>query len=268
MIAGLEPLWGFASPLIGSDIGSLAGQLADRLSGDPTWDVLVLPGMPVPDGPTAFTAETVRALGPLGQVRVGEGIVRRVADLGGGYDEWQGRRSRTFRRNLRQATERAREQGVTYLDVSGDPAVFSRLLAVEERSWKGADDSGITSPEMQTTYGAMIERLAARRRLRAHVARCGNVDIGYIVGGVRSGQYRGLQLSFVEEAASLSVGHLLQAHQLRLLATSGDAATYDLGMDLDYKRRWADRAIKSLTVVIDRSAASGADPGLHQTAPA
>ena len=252
MLAGLEPLWGFASPLIGADIASVARRLAEHLDTDREWDVLVLPGMPLPDGPTAFTTQVVRSLGRLGDVRIGEGITRRVADLSCGYDGWLARRSRSFRRNLRQAGRRAQHEGVEFEDASVDPDVFERILAIERRSWKGVDDSGITSPEMHATYAAMVARLAERGRLRAHIARCGGVDAGYILGGVRSGRYRGLQLSFVEEAAPLSLGHLLQAHQLRLLTASREATTYDLGMDLDYKQRWADRAIRSFTVVIQR----------------
>lgn len=252
MLAGLEPLWGFASPLIGSDIGVLASSLAAHLTADDEWEVLVLPGMPMPKTSTAFTAEVVRALGTLGEVRIGDGMTRLVVDLTDGYDEWLARRSRTFRRNLRRAAERAAREGVTYESVSDEDGVFDRLLAVEKRSWKGADDSGITSPEMRATYAAMTERLASQGRLRAHVARCGGSDIGYIVGGVRAGRYRGLQLSFVQEAESLSVGHLLQSHQLQLLVANDEATTYDLGMDFEYKRRWADRTVTSFTVVIER----------------
>jgi CelD/BcsL family acetyltransferase involved in cellulose biosynthesis len=258
MIGGLEPLWGFASPLIGADISAVAGRLADHLDDDDSWDVLVLAGMPLPTGPGAFTAQAIRALGHLGEVRIGEGITRQVADLDDGYEAWHARRSSTFRRNLRQTTRRAADEGVAYDDVSDDPAAFDRVLTIEQRSWKGGEDSGITSPEMRDTYRAMLGRLASRRRLRAHVARLGGVDIGYILGGVRAGIYRGLQLSYVEEAASLSVGHLLQAHQLQLLTQTGEADLYDLGMDLDYKRRWADRAVTSFTVVIDRHGAEAA----------
>ncbi len=257
MLGGLEPLWGFASPLLGADITAVTDLLADHLA-ETAWDVVVLPGMPLPQSRTAFTPRVVRSLGGLGQIRIGEGITRQVADLTGGYDAWHGRRSRTFRRNLRQATERARREGVTFHDVADDPDVFERILDIERRSWKGVDDSGITSPAMRATYAAMTARLAGRGRLRAHVARCGGVDVGYILGGVRAGRYRGLQLSFVEEAASLSVGHLLQDHQLRLLAVAGEARTYDLGMDLDYKRRWADESVTSFTIVVERGVAAEA----------
>lgn len=251
VIAGLEPLWGFASPLVGPDVEGLAGRVARELAAEP-WDQLVLPGMPELVSDASFPMRAASALAALGPVGIGAGIVRQVADLGEGYDAWWARRSPRFRRNLSQAGRRARAAGLTVEDASGEPDVFERIVAVERRSWKGRDDTGITSPEMLVTYRAMTARLQARGRLRVLVARLGGADVGYIMGGVRAGIYRGLQLSYVREAAELSVGHLLQHHQLRALCSTGEAGTYDLGMDLEYKARWADRAVPTFTLVVNR----------------
>ena len=252
MLAGLEPLWGFAAPIIASDPAVITSRLAEVIAAEAPTDVVVLPGMPVPDGPEAYTSSIVRGLGHLGVVKAGAGITRRVADIGDGYDAWLGRRTPRFRRSLRRIRERAEREGVEVIDVGADPDVFDRILRIEERTWKAEDNGGITSPAMATTYRLMVERLQASGRLRAHIATIGGHDVGYIIGGVRAERYRGLQLSYVAEAAELSVGHLLQDHQLRLLTTAGEASAYDLGMDLDYKRRWADRAVTSLTLVIER----------------
>lgn len=251
MVAGLEPLWGFASPLIGSDIIALTGELCRYLASRTGWDVLVLPGMPNPSGPDCFVADVVRGLAPLGEVKAGDGITRQVADLSGGYEAWFGRRSSRFRKNLRRAKRRAADVGLLISDVSKDPAVFERLLAIEAASWKGLEDSGITSPEMTATYRAMVARLTANDRLRARIATLDGRDVGYILGGVRAGRYRGLQISYTADVAALSVGHLLQAEEVATLCATG-IDTYDLGMDLDYKRRWADRADRSMTLVIER----------------
>ena len=253
MLAGLEPLWGFASPLLGADIEATASQVADYLATDADWDVLVLPGMPTPTGPESFTTGVVRGLGRLGPVRIGEGITTRTADLDQGYPAWLARRGSRFRRNLRQAGDRAESEGISFHDVSNQPDVFDRLLLIESRTWKGADQSGITSPEMSKTYRAMVDRLQQRRRARIHVARRADVDVGYILGGVRADRYRGLQLSYTEDAADLSIGHLLQDHQIQLLCKTEEATTYDLGMDLDYKRRWADHEVKTFSIVIERN---------------
>lgn len=251
MVAGLEPLWGFASPLIGADIATLGDELCAYLADRSGWEVLALPGLPKPTGPDSFTTEVVRALAPLGEVKAGEGITRQVADLSAGYDAWFERRSSRFRKNLRQAERRAADVGLLIEDRSGDPQIFERLLAIERASWKGQEDGGITSPEMTVTYRAMVSRLATNDRLRARIAVLDGRDVGYILGGVRGARYRGLQLSYTADVAPLSVGHLLQAAEVASLCSSG-VSTYDLGMDLEYKRRWADETVTSLTLVIER----------------
>lgn len=251
VIAGLEPLWGFASPLVGPDVEALADRVAHVVAAGP-WDQVVLPGMPELVSDSSFPMRVASGLAQLGPVGMADGIVRQVADLDGGYEPWWARRSARFRRNLSQAGRRAEEAGLEVTDASHDPHVFERILAVEQRSWKGREETGITSPEMLVTYREMTARLQARGRLRVLVARLAGADVGYIMGGVRAGIYRGLQLSYAREAAELSVGHLLQHHQLRALCQTGEAGTYDLGMDLEYKARWADRAVPTFTLVVNR----------------
>lgn len=253
MIAGLEPLWGFAAPVLAAEPEVAARRLARRLEALGGWDVLVLPGMPEPKGPASYTAQLARGLSALGRVKLGAGITRQVADLRGGYEAWWGQRASRFRRNLRQASRRAEAAGIELVDASAEPAVFNRLLAIEKRSWKGREQSGIASPQMMVMYRAMVDRLLARHRLRVHLARLDGRDVGYILGGVRARRYRGLQISYTTDVSALSVGHLLQHHQIEVLCASAEADAYDLGMDLDYKRRWADHAEPSFTLVIERS---------------
>lgn len=252
MVAGLEPLWGFASPLVSAHVEELAAEVADELASW-SWDHLVLPGLPALTDGHSFTARVAGPLTSLGRVGLADGIVRQVADLADGYEPWLARRSSRFRRNLHQSARRAGEAGLCFVDVSAEADVFARLAAIEHRSWKGREESGITGPEMAATYRTMINRLQPRGRLRAVVARLDATDVGYILGGVRAGIYRGLQLSYVQSAAGLSVGHLLQHHQLRVLCANGEATVYDLGMDLEYKQRWADRPVPTFTLVVERS---------------
>ncbi len=284
VIGGVEPLWGFASPLVGPDPGALANAVAAVLADDPNWTRLVLPGLPpirrprrarptdrgrrngpasaaAPDGPAPLgdgdrtTLPLAVGLSSLGRVGFGTGITRRLIDLTGGFDCWLDRRSPKFRRNLRRAVRRADDLGVVIEDAADDPALFDRILAIEHRSWKGREGSGITGPGMTVMYRTMIDRLRVRGRLLANVATLDGVDVGYIVGGVRARRYRGLQLSYTDDLASvpdLSIGNVLQANHLALLTERGLADHYDLGMDFDYKRRWADRAEPSVVLVVQR----------------
>ena len=176
-----------------------------------------------------------------------------MADLSQGGEHWLQRRSSRFRRNLRRAERTAANEGVEYLDISSDPGVFARLLQIESASWKGIEGSGITAPDMAQMYEHLTNRLAANSRLRATVATRAGEDIGFILGGVRGSTYRGLQLSYTEAAAALSIGHLLQWHQLRTLAVSDTIAWYDLGMSIGYKAQWSDKRVPSPLLIVNKS---------------
>ena len=258
-LAGIEPLWGFACPIFGSDPEALARELADHLCKREDWSLLALAGLPAHPHPT--TKAITAGLRPLGVSIYAEGITRRITDISAGYDNWLTGRSSRFRRNLRQATVRAAEAGLVIENAVEDAAtqnepLLDRLRAVEEHSWKGREGSGIVTPEMSTMYGTMIERLGERGRLQCYVARIAGTDVGYILGGIRNRRYRGLQISFSQHHGDLSIGNLLQNHQLKHLADNDLADTYDMGMDFDYKQRWADRAESSITLILHRSPAN------------
>ena len=259
-VSGLEPLWGFGCPIVGPDPAAVAAELASHLADDPDWDTIVLPGLPPSLDDSSTTVEVAIPLAQLGRAGLAAGITRQVADLTAGYDAWLARRSARFRRNLRRARRAADDAGLQIVEATDDPELFDRLLSIELRSWKGVEDSGITGPEMTTMYRTMVDRLADRGRLVAHVATlagrretCGERrDVGYILGGLRARRYRGLQLSYTMDVADLSIGNTLQVHQLAQLAERGLADVYDLGMDIDYKRRWADRDEPSAVLVVER----------------
>ncbi|MFV0525329.1 MAG: GNAT family N-acetyltransferase [Acidimicrobiales bacterium] len=268
VVAGLEPMWGFAAPLVGMDVTSVAASLPEILADSP-WDVVVLPGLPEPVHQASYLPRVVGGVAPLGQVGVTEGMTRRVADVSDGFDPWLRRRSARFARNLRRIERRAAGAGLTIEDIAADAdgpdgaeRVFERILAVERRSWKGVDDQGLTGAGMEPTYRAMMVRLAVEGRLRVAVARHGGDDVGYIIGGVRSRVYRGLQLGYVEPARPWSVGHLLQLHQLRVAGADPTIDDYDLGMDIAYKEPWSDRTPRSYRLVIERRS-KRARPGIH-----
>ncbi len=263
VLAGLEPLWGFGCPIVGREIAIVASEAAEVLGTDEDWDVLAINGVPslprrADEPPTTagrqLTLAAAVALSSLGQIGVAEGITRQIADLDQGYDQWLARRSPKFRRNLRRSQQEAADAGLEVISViDPDPIeVFDRLMAIEHQSWKGREGSGLTGREMTATYRAMVTRLAQRQRLLVHIATLDGRDVGYILGGLRARRYRGLQLSFSADVSRLSIGNLLQVHQLRQLDQQGWADVYDLGMDFGYKRRWADRAETTVTLVVQR----------------
>lgn len=262
VLAGLEPLWGFACPLIGPHPDRLLESVLRRALADGGWRRLVVPGFVDAEELRRLALSVLDVVDRLNdrspgldlEVGLAEGIGRRVADLEGGIDAWWERRSQRFRRNLRRARRRADEAGVTFEDLQADPdgTLLDRLVAIEDRGWKGAEQSGISAPEMAQFYRDMALRLDARGRLRASIAMGPDgEDLAFILGGTRGPVYRGLQLSFVSSAAELSLGHLLQWREIAALAELG-IETYDLGMDMDYKTSWSDRLIPSHVLVVQR----------------
>ncbi len=248
-ISGLEPLWGFGSPLLGSAPVALANQIARALAADQGWDTLVLPGLAVS---SEILNDIAASLSSLGEVGVGIAIEREVADLRLGHEAWLARRSPRFRRNLRRSERAAEEAGVAFVDVSADGETFNRLHEIEGRSWKGKEASGIAAPEMGQLYEELMHRLAGAGRLRLAIAQLHGHDVGFIIGGVRNDIYRGLQLSYAEDVAPLSIGHMLQWRELRKLAETDTVAWYDLGMSIEYKAQWSDHRIPSPVLIVNR----------------
>lgn len=246
LLLGLDPVWGFATPMVGHPVQS-ARLLAARLGLD-DHDVAVVTGQR--HGGIGLQG-LVQVLGEQRRLLQGPTEQRLQADLGEGIEAWLARRSSRFRQRLRQVRRRAQEAGVAVVDCSAlapDDAI-DRVLAVEARSWKGEQGTGLASESLADFYRRMAWRLAASDQLRLLFARQGDRDIGYVLGGVRGRTYRGLQLSHDAGARELGIGHLLQIHQLEALAGTG-IDVYDLGMDMPYKRRWADRIDETFAVLI------------------
>jgi CelD/BcsL family acetyltransferase involved in cellulose biosynthesis len=165
-----------------------------------------------------------------------------MIDLGEGLEAWLGRRSRKFRRTLREATGDL--EGLEIVDLSReDPAVlFERLLAIQRKTYKWREGTDIFQiPGYAAFYRRLLEDLHRSGGLRALVARRDGTDLAHLFGGVKGDVFRGLQMSYVEEARDLALGNRLQFENLRRCAGEG-IVTYDLGMHAPYKERWADRA--------------------------
>jgi len=249
LLLGFDVAWGFSCPLVGADPAALSEAFAAAVAEAP-WEALLLPG--IRPG-SALSRAVITTFGRDHEMRRGPPLRRWVASLEGGVLGFLSRRDRKLRSNLRRAARRARSESVTFEpgDAHDGAATVRRAVEVERRSWKGPACTGLLVPDMRVFYDGLCERLAAGGRLRALFARRGGEDVGYILGGVRDGLYRGFQFSFDERLQHVSLGSLLQLEQIAALAAEG-VETYDMGIDLPYKRWWADGPVDTVTLAVIR----------------
>jgi CelD/BcsL family acetyltransferase involved in cellulose biosynthesis len=252
-IEPIELAWGLAAPLIGRDPAALAADVAAVLAARRDWQLAILSGMTA-DGPQRRALD--RLLPPRWERRRGTPTVRHVASLDGGVDGFLARRSRELRKSLRKSQRAAGQAGVTFEAVrvtaaEGAAALYARIQDVEAASWKARDGVGISAGPMRSFYELMLPRLCATGQQRTVFARAGGRDVGYIFGAVFEGEYRGLQFSYDDDRAELGIGGLLQYHQIVGLCDEG-VARYDLGTEMDYKRRWAEEVMETEMLVLVR----------------
>ncbi len=248
-LVALDPVWGFASPMAGDDSARLAREVAEELRDVVEWDLVLLTGI-VEGSPLEDAC--LSSFGQRYQLFAGPATARLVADVSD-VDGWWARRGEKFRRNLRRAERFGAANGLLIEPIESLPpdAVIDRLLAIEMRSWKGQEESGLLGGDMGEFYRRMAAPLHATGRLRASVASVNGEAVGYILGAVRGQTYRGLQVSFAAGFERFSVGHLLQQHELRRVATSG-VTRYDLGMDMPYKHHWSDTVEETRAIIVRR----------------
>jgi hypothetical protein len=187
--------------------------------------------------------------------RRGTPTIRHVASLEGGVDGFLARRSRELRKSLRKTPRAATDDGVTFESVrvpaSEAAALYDRIQNVESTSWKAREGVGISAGPMRAFYAEMLPRLCSTRQQRTIFARRAGEDIGYILGAVFEGEYRGLQFSYADDFSQLGLGGLLQYHQVVELCAEG-VTRYDLGTEMDYKRRWAEEVMETEMLVLVR----------------
>lgn len=248
----VELAWGLASPLIGSDPVGLVGEVVPLLASRRDWQLAIFAGLTV-TGPQRRALDAT--LPARWERRRGQPTIRHVASLEGGVDGFLSRRSRELRKSLRKSLRAAEAAGMTFESVrasSGEAAaLYDRVQAVEARSWKSREGVGIQTGPMRAFYGAMLPRLCALGQQRTIFARMHDRDVGYILGAVMAGEYRGLQFSYDEELAHFGIGGLLQYQQVIALCDEG-IARYDLGTEMDYKRRWAEEIMETEMLVLVR----------------
>jgi CelD/BcsL family acetyltransferase involved in cellulose biosynthesis len=247
----LENMWCFACPLVGPESPGLLREVASRVeAATGRRPPMVLAGIPLRG---TLARALIDSLDVRYALRVVDVTLRFVAALEGGFESWLGRRSASFRRNLRSAVRMAEREAVTFeaLDVPDArhaAPLYDRILAIEEKSWKSAAGVGVDEGNMLAFYRDMVPRLAARGGLRVVIARQDEEDVGYVYGSVVADHFRGLQMSSDHRLRRLSLGNLLQRAMIERLCAEG-IGSYDLGSQSDYKRRWAEEGLKTVTVL-------------------
>jgi CelD/BcsL family acetyltransferase involved in cellulose biosynthesis len=190
----------------------------------------------------------------LGARPAGIATDRIVASLVGGFDGFLGRRSAKFRAEARRARRAADVRGIVYerhtlVDDATLARIDERVLSVERRSWKSAEGNGIDAGPMREFYRRMLPRLARKGTLRVVFVKKGDEDIAFCFGGLTGGIYRGLQVSFDDAHARDGPGVLAHLEMIGLLADEG-ADGYDLGTDMEYKRRWGEPGLRTVAYVL------------------
>ena len=249
----LEASWALAAPLIGDDPAALTREFVDHCRNTSVeWDILFLSGIS-PDS-THFQ-QLIRGFRGHYSLGLGPSSVRRVASLEDGLEGFMQRRSSKFRSNLRRARRRAGDAGidVDFIDApspdeAGGP-IFDRALAVERNSWEADADTGIIDGPMKTFYRHMLPRLARRNALRFLFLEHEGEDIAYCFGGVFNNGFRGLQMSYHDDYRDYSPGNLAQLEMVERLCDEG-VQSYDLGSDMEYKKRWGEEGIETLAVIV------------------
>ena len=255
-IEPVELAWGLASPLIGRDAEGLVAEVVPLLAGRRDWQLAILAGLTVA-GPQRRALDTT--LPARWERRRGQPTVRHVASLEGGIDGFLARRSRELRKTIRKSLRAAGSAGLTFESVRATvgeaTALYDRIQAVEADSWKSREGVGIHTGQMRAFYAAMLPRLCQLGQQRTIFARIpegdGMRDVGYILGAVMGDEYRGLQFSYNEDHAHLGIGGLLQYQQIVELCAEG-VGRYDLGTEMDYKRRWAEEIMETEMLVLVR----------------
>jgi CelD/BcsL family acetyltransferase involved in cellulose biosynthesis len=250
LLAPLEAMWSFPSPLVGDGSVELLLELLRSLAPPP--GLVHLAGLAPA---TARTESLVRALARTHALAHASTTVRCVARL----DDVEGflaRRSAKLRATLRTALRRVRAAGVGFaaLEVSSPrdaESAYERVLAVERRSWKAATDNGVDRGPMREFYARMLPRLAARGALRILLASRDGEDVGYLTGGLAGTTFRGLQFSFDERFRSLGLGNALQLEMIARLSRDG-VTNYDLGSESAYKLRWAEQRVATIGLLARR----------------
>jgi len=118
------------------------------------------------------------------------------------------------------------------------------------RSWKqGAGESVFRHHDHYQFYRDLIRRTVSKELLRAVFASRESEDIVCVIGGILGRKYRGFQMDFDASMRAMGAGNLVQFKLIQDLCDEG-VDYYDLGMDMNYKRRWAENRLEFVNLLV------------------
>lgn len=250
LLTPIDTLWFFSSPLLGPHavdmLGNLLDELADRHK--PFVPRIVISGLQ-PGG--LLPRRLLRTFGRQYDFFMHSETVQCAASLQGGLDGFLSRRSANHRAKMSKGRRRAQNRGIAYerhvpASTSEAQAVFARMLAVENKSWKGEGQCGMAEEPARSFYAAMLRRLAPARGARVMFAVHEGRDVGFIFGGMAGDVYRGQQFSYDQDWKDAGIGNLLQIEQVAWLCEQG-ATRYDMGPltgpRMGYKAHWTEACL-------------------------
>ena len=248
IFSSIDSMWGFAAALVGDNAPDMLGNICrDQLR----QGHIILYGLPQEK---IFLSAVARQTAATHRAYMLNPVSRCVASLQGGLDGFLSRRSAKFRINARTAAKRTADAGVQFRCIEQVPVdavtgLYKELLAIEGRSWKGRTGEGADKPPMKDFYRHMFERIGPAGLLRVIVAELDGRPIGYLHGACIQKRFRGLQFSFDDRYRALSLGNTLQLKMLEWLCRE-NVETYDMGMAVPYKKKWAELEHQTLTVYL------------------
>lgn len=240
----LESLWTFACPLIGPSpkvsVELFQRALAEQGSDYP---LVFIGGIPRESSLHLALVQQLQGSHRLFSI---EGCDCLQADISDSLDGFFSRRSAKFRAELKRAQRKAIEAKIRFktLDVFEEPELlFERILAVEKASWKWQAGESIFQSDAALFYQTLFYKSALSSQLRVTLAQSseGN-DIAYAFGACHGKVFRGLQMGYDNGFREFSLGNLAQLELIEHSIQAG-CMTYDLGMVIDYKARWAEQKL-------------------------
>ena len=244
----IEAHWFFACPLLGKSAVDLLVKVTASVARDhaPHFPKILIGGI----RPKSFLPKRLlKVFGKDFAIFLHSWGVQCAASLRGGVDGFLSRRSANFRSKLKKSRKRAAAEGICFehvLPTSPEDAsrLYARMLAVEEKSWKGIHACGMAEPPAREFYAAMMRGLSQSAEARVVMATHEGKDVGFIFGGMAGNIYRGQQFSYDDAWKEFSIGNIMQFEQIRRLCEE-KAVRYDMGplvgRGMDYKAHWTEK---------------------------